>query len=150
MRSAPRWRERSASRKSPWKFLLLLVVLLFTCILWYWSFQLMWRVHIAFFPSHAGHLAQFWPAGVPLRSFVSSFLLLMPLAISSLLLAMILGNALVWCIPWARRSFARDAARLPEIGFRPVMASLLRWGWIPVLIGFSLSFLGACTLHSLR
>jgi hypothetical protein len=119
-------------------------------VVWYFSFRLMWSVHVRLFPAHAGHLSDFWAAGVALKAFVSSFLLLIPLGGSSLVIGMILGNLLVWCIPPARPSFARDAGACPEIGFGPTMHSLLRWSWIPLVIGFGLSFIGACTLRSLR
>ena len=62
----------------------------------------MWGVHLLFFPAHAGHLSEFWPAGLRLRAFISSFLLLMPLGISSLIVGIVtsfsplVGQRRVW------------------------------------------------------
>jgi hypothetical protein len=146
----PGWRERAAHRKTPWKFVSAFLAFAIGALVWYFSFQMMWQVHVRLYPSHAGHLSEFWPDGLRFRLFVSSFLLAMPLGVSSIVLGAIFGNLVIWGIPTARRAFARDAVDCPEIGFRPVMLSLLRWCWIPIVLSFGLSFIGAYTLSSLR
>jgi hypothetical protein len=146
----PGWRERTARRKTPWNFLTVFLLFTLGSSIWYASFRLMWQVHVLLFPSHAGQLSQFWPGGLRLGPFVSSFLLAMPLGISSLMLGAIIANLLMWCIPPARRTFERQAVGCPEVGLRSIMLSFLRWGWVPVVIGFGFSFIGACTLRSLR
>lgn len=75
----------------------------------------MWRVHLLLLPSHTGHLAEFWSSGISFRPFISSFLLLMPLAIPPLIAGMMVANLIVWCVPPARPSFARAAARRPDM-----------------------------------
>jgi hypothetical protein len=98
----PGWRERAAHRKSPWKFVSMVLAFGIGGLVWYSSFRLMWGVHVLFFPAHAGHLSEFWPAGLRLRAFISSFLLLMPLGISSLIVGILtsfsplVGQRRIW------------------------------------------------------
>jgi len=44
----------------------------------------MWAVHVFLYPAHNGHLGEFWGRGIGFLSFVSSFLLLMPLVLAAI------------------------------------------------------------------
>jgi hypothetical protein len=70
-----RARERAQRRKSSWNLLLIVVGFGGMAGFAYLFFQIMWRIHIAFYPEHVGRLCEFWSEGISARSFISSFLL---------------------------------------------------------------------------
>jgi hypothetical protein len=110
----------------------------------------MWRIHTLFFPAHAGRLSEFWQKGISFSSFVSSFILLMPLLVASVPLGMILANGVAWCIRPARRAFDHEAQGVKWASFPEAMGLLWRLSLIVVPICLVLSFVGAATLKNLR
>jgi hypothetical protein len=146
----PGWRERAAKRKSPWDFIGIAFALLLLPVFWFYLFRAAWLLHVQFFPSHAGHLHEFWESGISTAAFVSSFLMLMPLFWPALIMALLLSNLVMWLIPPARRVMEREAAGDPEMTFRGANTKLVKWGVVGSAICFPLCFIGLATLHSLR
>ena len=85
-------RQRAKRRKSPWNLILIPLVIGGIGSVWYGLFQLMWKIHINIYPEHIGRFNEFWQKGISGRSFISSFLLMMPLFFASIPLGMILTN----------------------------------------------------------
>ena len=144
----PGWRARRFQTR--WKYLTHLLWFSAWLPMWYGCFRLMWEVHLRFHPEHAGRLSEYWGEGISLWAFVPSFLLLMPLAAPSLLVAALVANAVIWCIPPARRAFRREAEACPAKAYGRIMRELLHWTPRVAGIAFSLSVLGAVLLRSLR
>ena len=69
-------------------------------------------------------------------------------AFPSIAAGFMIGNALVWCIPWARKAMERGGETTPGADFRSSQRGLARFGWLlsPVLL---FSFLGANNFWSL-
>lgn len=145
-----RARQRAQRRRSPWNLVLIPLSLGSMAFIWYALFQLMWRVHTWFYPSHVGRLREFWAEGLDFSAFMSSFLLLMPLLFAGIPLGMIFANAVAWCIPAARRAFAREAEGVKWASFPEAMEGLTKIALVMVPICLILSFLGALTLEHLK
>ena len=66
----------------------------------------------------------------------------------SIVIGFMMGNALVWCIPWARKALERESQAAPRAAFRFSQRSLARFAWFlsPVLL---LSVRGANNFWSL-
>ena len=147
----PGWRQRAARRRSLWHIPELLLMFVFLGLFWFALFRLMWLVHLLVYPEHAGQLHEFWRKGIGLRSFLSSFLLLMPLALPATGLSLIFTNLVLWCIPPARGVFEKEAEGIEEMTFRRATKELLRltMRWL-IPIGLGISLLGALTLAQLK
>jgi|SRR5262249_47711030 len=145
----PGWRERAAKRKSPWDFVGMGLAFLLMPILWYYLFQLAWRLHLHFYPMHAGHGKEFWGEGISTRAFASSFLMLIPLFYPAIIGGLLISNVVMWLIPPARRVMDREAAGDPEMTFGGANTGLIKWGLIGSPICFLLSLIGLMTLRSL-
>jgi hypothetical protein len=146
----PGWRERAARRKSPWDFAQFVLVFALFPVFWYYLFRAVWHLHLQFYPAHAGHLNEFWGAGISTRAFVSSFLMVMPLFCPAVTAALLLSNVVMWFIRPARRVMDREAAGDPEMTFRGASTKLIIWGGLGSALCLALSFIGLATLHSLR
>lgn len=146
----PGWRERRAKRKSPWNLLGVLLGFSIALPVWYFLFQTAWWVHVKCYPSHATLQKQFWRGGISARAFVSSFLLLMPLAVPAFVGGFVSANLLVWLIPPARRVLENEAAGDREMTFAGSNTGLAKWGGIASGVAIVLSAIGALTLASLE
>jgi hypothetical protein len=146
----PGWRERAARRKSPWDFVGFLLGFALMPVFWYCLFQTAWLLHVHFYPAHAAHKSEFWREGTSTRSFVSSFLMLIPLFCPALTAAFLLSNFVMWLTPPARRVMEREAAGDPELTFRGANLRLIKWGGIASALCLLLSFIGGASLRSLR
>jgi len=145
----PGWQKRRGKRKSPWDFLGLIVAVLVmgpaACGLWLCA----WQVHLLFYPEHAAHAKEFWPAGLSLRPFISSFLLAMPLFVPTILIGLLVSNFLMWLIPPARRAMNAEAAGDYEMTFRGSNWGLIKWGGMASGVALVLVLIGAATLTNL-
>src|SRR3954471_19508208 len=74
-----RARQRAQRRKSAWNLVLIPLVAAAVGGTTYVLFQVMWHIHTAIYPAHIGRLGEFWGRNIAFGSFVSSFLLLIPL-----------------------------------------------------------------------
>ena len=137
-------------RKSPWNLVLIPLGAGFIGCSTYVLFRIMWEVHTAIYPSHAGRLAEFWGKNISLASFASSFLLLIPLFFASIPIGMILANAIAWLIPAARRTFDREAEGVAGASFAEAVSALLKAALVLVPVCLLLSGIGAATLENLR
>ena len=116
----------------------------------YVLFQVMWRVHTVIYPEHAGSLREFWGKGIGFPSFVSSFLLAMPLFFAAIPLGLLFANCIAWCVLPARRAFEREAEGVKWPSFRESMYGLWKMAKFIVPICLLLSFIGAVTLKNLK
>lgn len=116
----------------------------------YVLFRIMWEIHTAIYPSHVGQIADFWGKNISLSSFISSFLLLVPLFFASLSIGMIIANGIAWLIPPARRTFAREAEGVVGASFPDAISELWKAALIIVPVCLILSCIGAATLSDLR
>jgi len=145
-----RARQRAQRRRSPWNLLLIPLVIGSTGLTTYSLFRAMWQVHTMIYPDHAGRLGEFWGKGIGFRTFVSSFLLAMPLLFAALPLGMIVANGLAWCIGPARRAFNREAEGVKWASFRQSVSGLAIVAAVVVPLCLLLSFIGAVTLQNLE
>jgi hypothetical protein len=127
-RLRPGWRERQAKRKSPWNPACAFVGLSISLPAWYWLFQAAWRLHVAFYPAHAGLRSEFWGEGISGQAFASSFVMPMPLAVPAITFGFLSGNLVFWLIPPARRAMEREAAGDSEMTFAGSNTGLITWG----------------------
>lgn len=141
---------RAQRRKSLWNTFLFFVWFIVTGWLTFLFFSFMWRIHMLFFPEHAGKMNEFWQEGLSLRAFLSSFLMAAPLFFAAFPLSAILSNLIMYGIPWARKAFEEEAVNFPETKFINTMRSLVAISIIFVPICFIVSLIGALTLKSLR
>lgn len=143
-----RARQRAQRRKSPWNvFLFFVCFVAFACI-WYASFQLIWRIHTAFYPDH--QFQNFWRAGISFRAFVPSFLMMFGIAPGALISALITANLICWTLPFVRRTLDREAAEHPGTDFHSTTRLLFRcWLWtFPA--GLIVASVAAILLRSLK
>ncbi|MCU0665575.1 MAG: hypothetical protein MUF05_00535 [Candidatus Omnitrophica bacterium] len=141
---------RAGRRKSPWNLILIPFTVLGVWFSWVFQFKILWNIHILIFPEHAGKFSQFWRGKMSAESFISSFLLMVPLIFSSLALGMIVANLLAWCIPPARKVFNKEAQGTKEVSFRESMKALAKMAAYTVPICFGLGLIGAFTLKSFK
>lgn len=146
----PGWRKRQARRKTLWHLPKVIISIFGLGIFWYVLFIGMWQIHLFAYPEHTGHISEFWRKGVSLQSFLSSFLLAMPLFLPAMGLSFIIVNIIFWFIAPAKRAFENEASGDNEMTFIGATSKLIG---ITVKylfpIGFSLSLVGALTLSSL-
>ncbi|HPA19830.1 MAG TPA: hypothetical protein PLU30_18920 [Verrucomicrobiae bacterium] len=142
--------QRAQRRKSAWNILLIPLGLFSVVGFTYIFFQIMWRIHIAIYPEHAGRLHEFWGGGISFPSFISSFLLLMPLFFASLPLGLMLANCVAWCVGPARRAFDREAQGVKWASLHEAMSGLWAIARMVVPLCLLLSFIGAVTLRNLK
>lgn len=140
--------KRARRRKSPWNLVLFALIFALIPALWWASFQIMWRVHVAIYPAHSGHFSEFWNGDETSSSFLSSFLLLIPLLFASAPLAMIISNAAMRIIPPARRALSAEAESV-GLSYAKAMRELLIASMFIVPPALILSALGAITLSKL-
>jgi len=147
----PGWKQRTDRKKSLWNLLQFLVSLPMLLIIWYILFSFMWQVHLIAFPEHTGQIAGFWPKGIGIKAFISSFLLAMPLFFPAMGLSFIVINLIFWFIPPAREAFKREAVGDKEMTFIGATTGLLVISIKYLLpVGIGLSLVGALTLSSLK
>jgi len=144
----PEARERAKRRKSPWNLILIPVGAAWIGFFCVAQFKILWAIHILIYPNHAGRYEEFWPAGLSIPAFISSFLLIMPVFISSIILGMIAANIFLWCIPPMRRIFDKEAQGTKGASFRESRMSLCKIAGYVVPICFLLGLIGAFTLKS--
>lgn len=142
--------ERAQRRKSAWNIILIPLVLCGWGSITYGLFRVMWHVHTLLYPAHAGRLPEFWGRNISGPSFISSFMLLIPLLFAAIPLGMMAANFVAWWIPPARRAFEREAQGVEWASFPEAMSSLCRFSLVLVPLGLLLSFVGAATLKNLR
>lgn len=144
-----RARQRAQRRKSPWNLILIPLVVLGVGGSGYFLFRAMWGFHTWLYPAHVGRLSEFWGKNISAASFVSSFLLAVPLFFAALPIGMILANLVAWTIPPARSIFVREAEGIVGASFPEAMSDLLKVALIVVPISLVLSTVGAVTLRHL-
>jgi len=110
----------------------------------------MWSVHTKIYPEHAGRFSEFWGKDISFTSFVSSFLLMMPLLVAAIPMGLLFSNCIAWCIFPARKVFAKEAGGVKGASFREAMHGLWIFAKILVPICLLLSFAGAVTLKNLK
>jgi hypothetical protein len=145
-----RARQRAQRRKSPWNLVLIPLGAGLIAGTAYVLFRIMWVVHTAIYPSHAGRLAEFWGKNISLASFASSFLLVVPLFFAAIPIGMILANAIARLIPAARRIFDREAEGIAGASFAEAILALGKVALVLVPVCLVLSGIGAATLRNLR
>lgn len=146
----PGWRNRKAKQKSPWNLVCMLVGLGLLPVLWYALFQAAWGLHVQLYPEHGALKKEFWSAGISLRAFIPSFLMLMPLSVPATMAALLSANCLMWLIPAARRTMEAEAAGDREMTFSGSNAGLIKWGGVASAACIILSMIGLATLKSLK
>lgn len=149
-RGYKRAHKRSLRRKSVWNLVLLFLWFVFSIFTFYTIFQIMWCVHVLYYPSHVGGLKEFWGNGISFRSFLSSFFFLMPLFIVSVFVGMVLANVSMWSIHPARHIFDQEAKGIKNVSMKESMSGLFKIIRIITPFCLLLSFIGAVTLRNLR
>jgi hypothetical protein len=145
-----RARQRAQRRRSPWNIILIPLVLCSWGSITYGLFRVMWHAHTLLYPAHAGRLREFWGRNISGPSFVSSFMLFMPLLFAAIPLGMMVADCIAWCIPPARHAFEREAQGVEWVSFPEAMRSLWRISLVAVPVCVFLSLVGAATLKNLR
>lgn len=145
-----RARQRAKRRKSPWNLLLIPLAFIGIGGISYGLFRFMWMVHTWFYPNHIGKLREFWVEGAGGYTFVSSFLLLVPLFFAAIPLGLMAANVITCFIAPARRAFDREAKGVKWASFPEAMKSLMMPALVIVSICLLISFIGAVTLVHLR
>ena len=143
-------RERAKRRKSPWNLILIPLTIAGIGFIFFVQFQILWFIHIHIYPNHFGRFSEFWQNGISPVSFISSFLLGVPVFFSSIPLGMLIVNLLAWCIPPARKIFDKEAQGVKGTSFREAMKGLGKIAAYLVPICFILGLIGAVTLKSLK
>jgi len=142
-----RARQRAQRRKSPWNILLLPLVgggvWLCASILW----VVMWRVHVAIYPDHAGVTFKELVGG---RTTFGFFLFFFPLLFASMPLGYMLANCIAWCIGPARKAFDSEARGFPGTSFRASQRGLWMIGKYVIPLCLLLSLIGALTMRTLK
>lgn len=141
---------RAKRRKSPWNLILIPLVIAGGVFVYIVQFKMLWFINISLYPNHSGRLSEFWREGLSSGAFISSFLLAMPILLSSLVLGMIIANLSAWCIIPARRAFDKEAQGVKGTSFKEAMRGLDKIAIYLVPICFILGLIGAATLKSLR
>jgi len=142
--------ERARRRKSAWNLILIPLLIIGGVFVYILQFKILWSIHVMIYPNHAGHLSEFWGGGLLFSVFISSFLLAMPIMISSIVLGMIIANLLAWCIIPIRRIFDKEAQGIKGTSFLESMEALGKIAAYLVPICFVLGLIGAATLKSLK
>lgn len=120
-------------------------------VLWYLFFRTMWQIHLIVYPNHVGLLNEFWGEGIGFKSFISSFLMAIPLFLPAMGASFILTNFLFWYIVPARRIFEKEAAGNKDMTFSGATTGLIKVFYKYLLpIGLGLSLIGTLTLSSIK
>jgi len=147
----PGWRERGIRRKSIWHLPKILASFILLGVIWYLLFRCMWEIHLIVYPGHEGYLGEFWQEGISLKSFISSFLMIIPLFLPAMGASFILVNLIFWFIPPARKAFECEAAGDREMTFNRATSALSKVFVKYLLpIGLGLSLLGRLRLPLAR
>ncbi len=144
------WRERSLRRISLWHLPKIIVSFVLLGLFWYLLFAAMWQIHLIAYPNHVGLLNEFWSEGIGFKSFISSFLMVMPLILPALGASFVLTNFLFWYIVPARRIYEKEAAGNKDLTFSGATTGLIKVFYKYLLpIGLGLSLIGALTLSNI-
>ena len=147
----PDWRERSFRRISFWHLPKIIMSFVLLFVLWYLLFRTMWQIHLITYPKHVGLLNEFWSEGIGFKSFISSFLLAIPLFLPAIGASFILTNFLFWYIVPARRIFEKEASGNKDMTFSGATTGLIKLFYKYLLpIGLGLSLFGALTLTNIK
>jgi len=137
-------------KKSWWHLPRIIIMFTLLAAFWYLLFKGMWLVHTYFYPEHNNQLGLFWQTGLGIKSFLSSFLLAVPLFLPALGIALIVSNGLMWLILPARLAFQQEVKKLRTDDFLTSISSLtLVFVKYLLPIGIGLSLFGAVTLKNL-
>lgn len=137
-------------RRSPWNLALATLMLIAWPVIWWLLFRFIWRFHELLYPQHAGLLHEFWPSGVAIAAFASSFLMVFGPAAPAMGISLLVANTIVWSIAPARRALETEVAGYPGADFRSAQKGIMRFTLATLAIGLLLALLGAATLRSLR
>jgi hypothetical protein len=118
--------------------------------LWFLFASIAWYVHILLHPAHAGHFREFWTGEIGLASFISSFLLVIPLFLPATTTAILLSNLIVHSIPPIQRVLDREAEGHPNTDYKSAQRQMILATKISLGIAIPLSLLGAATLFRLH
>lgn len=98
-----------------------------------------------------GLLNEFWTEGIGLKSFISSFLTVMPLFLPAMGASFILTNLVFWHIAPIRKIFEKEAAGNKEMTFSGATTGLFKMFYKYLFpIGLGLSLIGALTLSKIK
>jgi hypothetical protein len=142
--------ERAQQHKNRWTILVMLLFLAAVPSFWYLQFRGMWFVHTIFYPEHTGRISEFWNRNIAIQSFISSFMLTIPLCVGSIPLAGITANLIVWCIPPARRTMDRKTKGNLCLCFSSSNKLFFKAALFVIPICLLVSLIGAATLKTLR
>jgi len=143
-------RTRAKRRKSRWNILLFVLIFVFGPGLWWVFTRVAWYFHTLIHPAHAGHWAEFWTEGLGAVPFISSFLMVMPLALPAFTTAMLLSNMFLYAIPPVRRTLDREAEGYPGTDYASAQRQMIFATKIALAIAVPLSLIGAVTLFRLH
>src|SRR5438128_1987206 len=143
-----RARTRATRRKSPWNLLLLPLGFLGVAIAWWASLRLLWAVRDLILPTHAVSFSVMFNQEfhqedrgfIPLLFFIPPFFAAVPVGL-------LLCNAIAWCIPPARRAFAREAEGVWHASFADAqrdLATVALYISVPTLV---IALVGALLLR---
>lgn len=127
-------KKRASRRKSCWNLLLIPAVVFSVVILWGISFHVLELIHKGFHPgqtfsSHSKGLGAVLAAVAP-------FFAVIPIA-------MLVGNALVWLVPPARKALESESKKIIGASFLQTQRSLFTVASIIVPVAFVIAFIGA-------
>jgi hypothetical protein len=147
----PDRRQGSLHRRSFWHLPKIVSSILLLGVIWYLLFKVMWQIHLIAYPHHVGLLTEFWREGLGFKSFISSFLMVVPLFLPAMGASFILINLLFWHIVPIRKIFEKEAAGNQKLTFSGATAGLVKLFLKYLLpIGLGLSLIGTLTLSKLQ
>lgn len=142
--------SRSRQRNGFLSFLKVILMLGFAQVIFMGLFNCMWLVHVYFYPAHEGKFYEFWREGISPLSFISSFLMVMPLIFAAIPLGMILANCVLFSIPFVRRLIEQETETVKGKNFGESMSDIFIICVFFVPVCLVLSLIGAVTLSDLR
>ena len=143
-------RNRARRKRSAWNLLSFAVGLLVTGLLWWLLCEVVWRLHVVWFPEHGPRKGDFWAEGISFWPFVSSFLMVVPLFLPALSGGMLIANCMLRLIPFVRRVLDKEAQEDPGTDYRSAQRGLLWATAIIAILTVPLAVLGAYTLQRLH
>ena len=133
MNKIARWfgeaRIRAQRRKSPWNLLLGLVVVLSIAFVWFSSCEF-----ILYLPHDSTVSFREISAGYDLQMIFVTI----PMFFPSLAWGMVLGDAIMWLVPPARRIFEQEAQGHKGSSFKEVMSGLPKFAFAVIAIPIAL------------
>lgn len=117
-------RERAKRRRSPANLLLVPLVLGGLVLIENLQLKLLWAVNVHFYPGHAAQFVDFLALFWSQHQSGPWFLMVGPTTFSSLILAMMSANLVLWCVKPVRRIFEKEAEGVPFASFRAAMTGL--------------------------